>query len=96
MNRLLSRVAALCLAVALFSQPAFSHGGPIARSDKGPGVLTAVRQFLLALVPSIGQAHGTMDPNGNTSSGPTSETGTPPPPTTETAAHGTMDPDGGN
>jgi hypothetical protein len=95
MNRLPSRVAALALAVALFSQPAFSAGGPIARSSKGPGVLTAVRQFLLVLVPSIGQAHGTMDPNGNTSSGPASATGTPPP-TTETDAHGTMDPDGGN
>lgn len=81
MNRLPFRVAALCLAVALFSQPALSHGGPIARAGKRPGVLTAVRQFLLALVPSIRRAHGTMDPNGNTSSGPTSETGTPPPPT---------------
>lgn len=96
MKRLLSRVAVLGLAVALLSQPAFSAGGLIPRAGKEPGLFAAVRQFLLALVPSTGQAHGTMDPNGNTSSGPTSDAGTPPPPATEPDAHGTMDPDGGS
>lgn len=94
MNRVLARIAVLCLAVALVSQPAFSAGSLVTRAGKEPGFFAAARQFLLTLIPSSGQAHGTMDPTGNTPSGPNSNAGTPPIPPTEPNAHGTMDPDG--
>jgi hypothetical protein len=96
MNRVLTRAFGLCLAVALLSQPAFSAGSPVRQVRKEPGFLTAVRQVLLTLVPSLGEAHGTMDSNGSIPPSSGSDAGTPSPPTTETDAHGTMDPDGGS
>ena len=96
MSRILARALGLVVALALVSQPAFSTGNSTRPVRKEPGFLTAVRQVLLTLVPSLSEAHGTMDPDGSIPPSSGSNAGTPPPPTTETDAHGTMDPDGGS
>lgn len=95
MSRILARLSAVLLAVVLAASPVFAAGGRLARAERQSGLVSSVWQFLENLIPAIGKAHGTMDPDGgNPSPAPTSGA-TSGAPVVDSDAHGTMDPNGG-
>lgn len=88
MNRSLSRVSALLLVAVLLASSAFAAPRSV-RSEREPGLMAALRGIFEMLVPALGKAHGTMDPDGQPVPSTPSDGGS-----TTSDAHGTMDPDG--
>ena len=86
MNRALTRLSVVVLALLLVSAPAFAFGRAVP-PDREPGLLAAVWQLLGRLVPVFDTARGTMDPDGSPSATPGASA-------TDGDAHGTMDPNG--
>lgn len=80
------RIPVLLLISVLLASPAFAARGPAAGWIEAPaGLLSALWQSVLRLVPAVAASRGTMDPDGQ------------PTPTTmgeEGDSRGGMDPDG--
>jgi hypothetical protein len=85
-----SRLLPLLAVLSLLSSPVLAFGGDHARAERAPDFARTFWQFLGSLLPALDDARGTMDPNGQPSSGSA---------LTETSfvegdAQGTMDPNG--
>lgn len=96
MNRsLLIRALVLLLSVVLASTPAVAAGSQGTPSMREPGLFASLMELLGSLVPALGAAQGTMDPDGVPlpETAPTSDLSSSWP-AEEGDAQGTMDPDG--